>query len=392
MPIARARPAALAASVFALLGVACAELPPVTVLPPPSRPAYDGYRSAKYADDRQWLCRPDLPGDRCHGDLTATEMLPDGSRRVVPHVPASAPKVDCFYVYPTVDMRLYPGNHLDFADVEPMASTTLAQAARFGEVCNVYAPLYRQVTIGTYVFGEAAREKRLAVAYSDVADAFAHYLGQYNHGRKIVVIGHSQGSQMVARLVSQFFESDPLLRERLLLAMPIGGWVEVPHGKTAGATFPTVPVCTRADETGCIVAFRTHRAGTSVSPGRMTPTPGDDTVCVNPVSVDRNERRPLSRTYFPATGAARHALEGIDGVTTPWVLYRDYYSAECVDGPAGYRYLAIAASPPPGDARVAPFDLAHPVLNSSLGTHILDLQFPQGDLIDMVARRAAQLP
>ena len=62
-----------------------------------------------------------------------------------------------------------------------------------------------------------------------------------------------------------------------------------------------------------------------------------------------------------------------------------------VDGPGGYRYLAVSEAPAPGDARESPFDLSQLALDTGMGTHILDLQFPQGDLIDMVARRAAKL-
>ncbi len=388
-------------AVAALAGVttACAPLPPLTVLPPPQAPAYAGYRSPKYADDRMWLCRPDLPADQCRIDLTATEIHPDGSRTVVPHLPAAAPEVDCFYVYPTVDLGVVPGNHTDFTDLTPMASTAAAQVARFGEACQVYAPLYRQATIGSYVFGGLQNE-RLDVAFSDVADAFAHYLGQYNHGRKIALIGHSQGAEMVVRLLRRFFEGDPVVRERLLVAMPIGVQLDVPHGKLAGSTLPTIPVCTHADELGCVVAFRTYRAGSDVSPGRVAPKPGDDTVCVSPVtmgetqpaSVAGNERRWFSRAYFPVGGQARRLLRGVEGVTTPFVVYRDFYAGRCVDGADGYRFLEVAEAPAPGDVRPGLLDLGQWMLNTQLGMHILDFQFPQGDLIDMVTRRAAALP
>jgi hypothetical protein len=383
-------PLALAAA----LSTACAPLPPLTELPPPAAPQYAGYRSARYADDALWLCRPDHPTDRCHADLTATEIHPDGSRTLVPFVPAAAPKVDCFYVYPTVDLSLTAKNHTDFADLTPMASTAAAQIGRLGEVCRVFAPLYRQVTIGTYLylFDKGGLEARLSVAFSDVADAFAHYLGQYNQGRKIVLVGHSQGAEMVVRLLRRFFETDPVLRERLLLAMPIGGNVEVPPGRLTGGTFATLPVCTKPDELGCVVAYHTHRAGSDFNPRRAGPTPGMTSVCVNPASVGNDELRPFSAAYFPTNGGGRGLLRGIQGVTTPFVVYRDYYAGKCVDGPGGYRYLAVSEAPGAGDTRESPFDLKQFALDTGLGTHILDMQFPQGDLIEMVARRAAALP
>ena len=381
------RPALLAAALFAS---GCAPLPALTVLPPPQRPGYAGYSSSKYAEASRWLCRPDLPADRCRIDLSATEIHPDRSRSVVPHVAATAPKVDCFYVYPTVDLGLLPGNHDDFTDTDPMAKTTAAQAARLSEVCDVYVPLYRQVTLGTYLYGEEAREARLAVAFSDVADAFAHYLGQYNHGRKIVLVGHSQGAEMVVRLLRRFFEQDPELRARLLVAMAIGGAFDVPHGRLAGGTLPTIALCSRPDEVGCVVAFRSYRAGSEVSPNRrLAPQPGNDLGCVNPAAIDDGSaRRLFSRTYLPTSAR----LRGIDAITTPFVLYRGFYAGACVEGPGGYRYLAVSEAPGAGDSRQGPIDLEQLALNTSLGTHILDMQFPQGDLIDLVAKRVATLP
>lgn len=68
------------------------------------------YSSPKYADPQQWLCRPDLPESRCRADLGATEIHPDHPRAPAPHVPAASTKVDCFYVYPTVDLGVVPGN------------------------------------------------------------------------------------------------------------------------------------------------------------------------------------------------------------------------------------------------------------------------------------------
>jgi hypothetical protein len=52
---------------------------------------------------------PDMYSDECRGaDLTATELLPDGTSRIVKHVVATEPKYDCFYVYPTVALNGVP--------------------------------------------------------------------------------------------------------------------------------------------------------------------------------------------------------------------------------------------------------------------------------------------
>ena len=76
-----------------------------------------------------------------------------------------------------------------------------AQLARFGSKCRIYAPMYRQFTLTALRAGIAGKPLpgstdpgvRL-VGYNDVVDAWNYYLANENHGRGVVLIGHSQGS------------------------------------------------------------------------------------------------------------------------------------------------------------------------------------------------------
>jgi hypothetical protein len=255
-------------------------------------------------------------------------------------------------------------------------------------------PLYRQVTLGTYLRGggaPAAREPYMAVAESDVVDAFLHYMGQWNAGHKIVLLGHSQGAEMAIRILKRFFDNDPLMRDKLLLAMPIGGDVEVAKGRTAGGTFSHLPVCTQPLETACVVAYRSYAAGGQVKADRYKPAPGNETVCVNPAELVKGGPRLFSRAFLPVGQGVRSMLRGVDNVTTPFVMLRDFYEGHCVDGPDGFRFLVIAPAPTLEDKRVSPVDFSDRRLHTVLGLHVLDFQFAQGDLIDLVAQRAAVL-
>jgi len=393
MTLRLARPLATLAACAALGG--CAELPPPASpeIPQGLASPFAGYQSAHYKDPKAWLC---LPGrdDACAANLDATDLLPDGTGIAVRDTLApGADKVDCFYVYPTVDLRIRPANHQSFDDLGPMTRATVAQAARLRSTCRLYVPLYRQITIGTYLLSPESRERYLSVAASDVMDAFVHYMGAFNGGRKIVLVGHSQGAEMVNRTLQRFFDADPAMRERLLLALPIGGHVEVATGATTGGSFAQVPVCSRAGETGCVVAYRSYLAGIDVAAGAVdAPSPGRETVCVNPATLDTPGRRRFSRAFLPLTGGLRGLLKGVDGVTTPFVMLRDFYEGQCVQGKGGFRYLAVSAPPQEGDTRVSPFDLSSRWLKGPLGMHVLDFQLEQGDLVDLVARRAAALP
>jgi len=128
-------------------------------------------------------------------------------------------------------------------------------------------PLYHQVTIGTYLQAKDILERGLAIAFADIERAFAEYLAHADRSRKIVLVGHSQGAEMVNRLLRRFFDDDPAMRARLLLAMPIGGDVDALTSDTRGAPPRTSPLhAPRRDR--CIVAYRSYAAGEHVDPDR----------------------------------------------------------------------------------------------------------------------------
>lgn len=378
---------ALAGVLFATSLMACGgTTSKPTQLPADLKSPFTGYTSAQYRDPAKWLC---LPGrnDTCARDLSATEIRADGTRTILRQAPAKDAPVDCFYVYPTVDDRLFvAANHEDFTDKKEIEFATSAQVAQFGQVCSLYVPLYRQITLGTYFRDKEQREAGLAVAFSDVADAFLHYMSTFNRGRKIVLVGHSQGADMVSRLLVRFFDDDPSMRERLLLAMPIGGVLDVAAGKTTGGTFKNIPVCTHDDEIGCVVAYRTHREWSNGRSIQEVP-PGHRAICVNPGDLSDSTARAPVETYLPKY----EKLEGMEGITTPFVFYRDLYNARCVDGPDGRRVLEVSENDEQDGLRTRPIDLSAWRWGTKMGTHGLDMQFPQGNLIELVRRRARAL-
>ena len=55
-----------------------------------------------------WLCSPQQSNDPCDYALTSTVIQPDGARSTQTAKAARNPKVDCFYVYPTVSDQQTP--------------------------------------------------------------------------------------------------------------------------------------------------------------------------------------------------------------------------------------------------------------------------------------------
>ena len=181
-------------------------------------------RSNDYSDPKSWLCRP-AGHDACDVDLTTTVIMADGqlSRETWTADP-NAP-IDCFYVYPTVSTDTTPNSDMT-ADAAEL-NVIRQQFARFASKCRPYAPLYRQVTLAGLRSRLAGGGGSLArgLQYDDVKDAWNYYLEHDNKGRGVVVIGHSQGSFILARLIREQIDGQPVQSRRKfgLVRQPEGG-------------------------------------------------------------------------------------------------------------------------------------------------------------------------
>jgi hypothetical protein len=368
-----------------VLGSSCAGCDPCA---PPEATALD------YSDENSWLCTgPDSA--TCRDGLAATAVLADGSFRQVPFTPADAPPVDCFYVYPTVDLRLRRGVHDDFANIAAQQRTVQAQAARLGAACAVHAPLYRQVTLGTYAASARDRDVCFDLAYSDVKRAFEHYLEKFNRGRGVVMIGHSQGGQNTSRLLQEFFDGGQALASQLVAALPLGWPVATAAGERTGGTFADLPLCASDDELGCVVAFRSFAEGESFPAPRGDFTEGEQVACTNPADLASDAPVRLRGAYLQRALPYIETPPGLPADAAPTLLYQDLFTARCVDD-GGHGALQIAYAPAAGDGRANPVDFDAALLSGDSGTHVLDVQLALGDLVELVRvkgeRYAAEQP
>lgn len=204
-----------------------------------------------------WLCSPAADSDPCDlpGDTTD---LNSGVVTPAPPRPREEDKpVDCFYLYPTVtnDVALNAPSY-PTPEVQSIASF---QAARFGTACRVFAPVYRQTTlVGLPVALVGGAQASIDLAYSDVRRAWDEYMATENHGRGVVLIGHSQGTFMLRKLMRETFDRDSRLREQLVGAFLMGGNMTTARGSTTGGDFATIPTCTEKGQFGCVVAYSTN--------------------------------------------------------------------------------------------------------------------------------------
>src|SRR5947209_7130381 len=244
-----------------------------------------GAAPASSAAKTVWLCRPGLAHDPCTPGLDTTVFTPTGHQIAVQHPkPLKNPPIDCFYVYPTVS-----GQKTTLANfkVDPVErSIALYQAARYSQLCRVYAPIYRQVTLTALLSGNQETPAQLATPVSDVRRAFKDYLQHDNHGRGFVLIGHSQGSFVLRRLIAKDVDRNPSVRRRMLSALLMGGNVLVRKGKDVGGDFQHIHACHRANQLSCVIAFSTFDS--PVVKGSLfgvSANRNDNVLCTNPAAL-----------------------------------------------------------------------------------------------------------
>ena len=351
-----------------------------------------------YSKDLSWLC---LPGrkDVCSTPLPTTALNPNGYGSTGLSEVAKDPPIDCFYIYPTVSSDAGMNSDLSTGREEQLATET--QFARFASVCRPFAPVYRQMTLGAVAAYSAGADISAAagLAYRDVLAAWRNYIRTRNGGRPFVLVGHSQGSLMLQKLIAGEIEKDPALAARMKLAIIPGFNVLVPQGKLVGGTFKKTPLCSRPGETGCVIAWSSFRERNDPPQGAMfgyADQPGMTVGCVNPALPGSPDWVKLDSYWFTRStlsvpgGPIQWSTEGQP--STPYVRTEGLASAKCRNkGPFGY--LSIRTNHSPGEkwtdrigGEVSVFGMFLP----GWGMHLADMAEAEGDLIREVGEISAR--
>jgi hypothetical protein len=336
-----------------------------------------------------WLCRPGVAPDPCAPGLSTTVYSAKLHKLGVQHPKAvKRPAIDCFYVYPTVSGQPTGNANRHIDPVE--RSIALYQAARYSQYCRVYAPMYRQVTLaGIGTGAKPTTAPNPALALSDVRAAFAYYLRHFNHGRGVVLIGHSQGSFVLRPLIAKDVDPKPAVRRRLLSAILLGGNTLVKPGlRGIGGDFKHIPACRSAAQLGCVIAFSTFDSPPPKNtlfgkpPVGPTGTKGDIVLCTNPAALSGGSG--VLRPIFPSAPFDPTSIlsTGISllGLTQPhpntvWFSEPGAYSARCVNS-NGAHVLMITA--------LHGAQVAHPSPDATWGLHLIDANIALGNLISIV--------
>jgi pimeloyl-ACP methyl ester carboxylesterase len=274
------------------------------------------------------------------------------------------------------------------SDLEPNAAetnTVIAQAAPFGQVCRLFVPVYRQLTVSALTTGHFTDAAGVATAYGDVVAAWEYYMEHDNQGRGFVLIGHSQGASVLKRLIAEHIDGEPAVRSRLVSAILAGTAVSVPRGKDVGGDFENIPACRTSTQRGCVVVYSTFNADSPPPAlslfGRVAGI-NNEALCVNPAAPARGETGELS-FWLAASSFRNFATSGPAAAVRPTSGYGvadGLIDAKCTTS-GQFSYLEVKLN-----AAGSALGLSLPAFLTGevWGLHILDMSLTMGNLVELV--------
>lgn len=196
-----------------------------------------------YAGYERWIARPGI------GANDPAMWVPPGLEE-----DAQALAVPVFFVHPTSYFEKARWNAPDGdAKARQLADLFVrGMASPFNKSVDVWAPRYRQATIGAFLTDKPEGQKALDLAYGDVLAAFDHFIATVDPNKPIVLAGHSQGAYHLIRLLRERVAGKPLGKR--IVATYLIGW---PVNIAKHYSSVPLPACTAPDQTGCVVSWLT---------------------------------------------------------------------------------------------------------------------------------------
>jgi len=393
----------IAAVIFILLGIGVAyQLAPgwfarTALVPSTQFVEQSAAAPNAYDDPKMWFARPGLENDPSGwrppepgGDGRAPDSAKAATDKLIPpanaatggaaSADAAVPKGDAaiFFVHPTSYYSRSSWNApLDDRDANHRATLFMqGMASAFGDAGEVWAPRYRQATLGAFLAEDRVTAgKAIDAAYRDVEQAFDAFLEAIPANKPIILAGHSQGALHLTTLLKNRIAGTPLAKR--IVAAYIIGWPVSVDTDIAGLG---LPACQTPEQKGCILSWASFAEpadpqmvldaydGTIGFDGR--PRAGTRMLCTNPL------------TGIPDTAAKAGAnlgtLKPVDGFKGG-TLVSGKIGAHCDDG----RGLLMI-----GDADVAK-DYAPSYVLPGNNYHVFDITLFWENVRTDVLRRLA---
>ena len=212
-----------------------------------------------YEDPALWISRPGMGvKDPARWQPAFAPLAGPGGASLAegkPGVTPDAPDFAVFFIHPTSYLSRDNWN-------APMGETADAEADRiarvyvrgmaspFNAASQIWAPRYRQATMGAFLTDKPEAQEAIEAAYADVREAYRFFLGSLDEDTPIVLAGHSQGSLHLLRLLREEVMPSPVA-DRLVAAYAVGWPVSVEHDLPA----MNIPACATASQTRCLISW-----------------------------------------------------------------------------------------------------------------------------------------
>ncbi|MEG0376258.1 MAG: DUF3089 domain-containing protein, partial [Raoultibacter sp.] len=195
--------------------------------------------------------------------------------------------VDVVYLYPTAWHKIDAGeSNLCAIDnktlLEGGEQAFAMQATAFETAGNVFAPYYRQGD-ASFVLGlpiEQQTKLLNGTPKQDIYAALDYYFEYLNEGRPFILAGHSQGSNMLLFVLSEYLQMHPELQDRMVAAYAIGYSIT----DSFLSENKHLSFAEKADDTGVIVSYNTEAPTVE----GKNPVVIDGALAINPLTWTRS--------------------------------------------------------------------------------------------------------
>ncbi len=222
------------------------ELMEVAFVPDTEFTAQEVLANNVYADKAMWLARPELvKGNPAlwlpQGYEDTEAALPEGKKAAV------------FFIHPTSFLKKDRWNApLDDKESQARARIFLrGQASAFNAIGEVWAPRYRQATMGAFLTEKPEGQQALDAAYQDVLAAFDYFVAEIPKDQAIILAGHSQGSLHLTNLLKDRVAGTPLANR--IVAAYVAGW---PVSAETDIPEMGLDMCEKPEQTRCILSWQ----------------------------------------------------------------------------------------------------------------------------------------
>jgi len=198
--------------------------------------------------------------------------------------------VDIFYLYPTAWYK-EDSSEPNFCAIDNkimLIGSQMAfdrQASAFETVGNIYAPYYRQAdAYYTLTLPEDQRWDVIdSIPAKDATAAFDYYIKNYNHNRPFMLLGHSQGANVILFLLKDYMAKNPSVYARMVNAYVIG----YPVTPEFMNTNKHLKFAEGPKDTGVIISYNTQSP--NVQPGANIVVANNIGLVINPINWKRDE-------------------------------------------------------------------------------------------------------